>query len=387
MRWLQAHLQVLEKPLMIKNWTFTFCLAIKTAFSLPLAGIFIYNALHADLQASHETIESEQHSLQISYSQLADKFHWLDQVSDSTLSFFQLPDYRSASEACWNLNENDLSYFDHYRMIRKKYQNENVIEESLFNCLFAPDPATVIDPIADAFYSSCSFKDVLAKLLTKLSSEELLFLEQFFLHFESRLDKMILLHRKDLSNTLEMLNAYLSTSEVQEHLQVMQKFYNARPESIKSVLLFSAPEKHISGASYGHHLHLRIPSTFIPSSNEHTDLLLSSILVHEATHHISGCTSIKQKELFSRTFLETCGELKGIPLLALEEPLIVATQMYFIKTYHPDGYNTAQSWFLFPLAKQYFTILEAYLSKGRSIDMDFIENCGKAYYYQANSNE
>ena len=370
---------------MMKNWRFIFCVVIKTAFSLPFAGILLFNALHAGVQNSHKTTEPEKPSFQLSYSPLADRFHWLDQVSKSTLNFFQLPDYRSKSEAAWDLDENDLSYLDRYRMIRKKYQNEATIEESLSNCLFAPDPATIFDPIADAFYSSHSLEDALTQLSTQLFSEELLFLEQFFLHFESRLEKILLFKRNDLSKTLEILNAYLSTSEVCEHLQMMQKFYNARAEPIKSVLLFSAPERHISGASYGHHLHLRIPSTFILSGEEHTDLLLSSILVHEATHHISGCAPKKQKEFFSKIFFEICGELEGIPLLSLEEPLIVATQMYFIKTYHPDKYDIAQSWFFFPLAKKYFDVFERYLSTGQSIDAEFIEDCGKIYYNEANS--
>ena len=286
------------------NWRFVFCVVIKTAFSLPFAGILLFNTLHARVQNSHKITEPEQPSLQLSYSLIADKFHWLDQVSKSTLNFFQLPDYRSASEAAWDLSENDLSYIDRYRMIRKKYQNEATIEESLSNCLFAPDPAIIFDPIADAFYSNHSLDDALTQLSTELSSEELLFLEQFFLHFESRLAKILLFNRNDLSKTLEMLNAYLSTSKIREHLHSMQKFFNARAEPIKSVLLFSAPERHISGASYGHHLHLRIPSIFILSGEEHTDLLLSSILVHEATHHISGCAPKKQKELFSKIFLE-----------------------------------------------------------------------------------
>ena len=49
------------------------------------------------------------------------------------------------------------------------------------SCLaFAPDPAEVMDPIADAFYTSSTLTDALKKLNGILTSDESIFIKTFF---------------------------------------------------------------------------------------------------------------------------------------------------------------------------------------------------------------
>jgi hypothetical protein len=87
-----------------------------------------------------------------------------------------------------------------------------------------------------------------------------------------------------------------------------------------------------------------------------------------------------QKELLSQAFLNHSGTIIEPLIEALEEPLIVASQMIFVKMYHPQIYDTVSSWFFFPLAERYFTLLETYLNTDRSIDAAFVEECGKSYH-------
>lgn len=337
----------------ILNRVFFFCL---------LFALNIFGGLHA-----------EEFSLKLNYSLIADKFHWLDQVSNSAINFFQISDYRKNAESCWEFDDNDLLYLERYRVIRKKYQNEDAINELYLKSLFAPDPSIVVDPIVDAFYSSDTLEQAVKKLSKTLLPEEIFFLENIFKHFEMRFEKVIL--NKDLvQSILQALNHYLSKSEIKDFFKQVENFYNARSEKIKTVHLFSAPEGYMwSGASCGHHLCLRIPSNFVLSVED--SVLMSSILVHEAIHHISGSASEKQKEKFSQVFRQTVEE---VSLLTLEEPLVIAMQLYFIKKYYPERFERAESWFFFPLAREYFFILEEYLNAGRNVDEGFMERCAEA---------
>lgn len=68
-------------------------------------------------------------------------------------------------------------------------------------------------------------------------------------------------------------------------------------------------------------------------------------------------------------------EPRELLLMDLEEPLVVASQMYFIKNNFPEAYQAASEWFFFPLAEYYSPVLEAYLESEKPIDDEFIKNC------------
>lgn len=309
--------------------------------------------------------------LQINYSHLADNFHWMDQVSESCFSFFQIPDYK----AYWinQLTEKDLSLIKQYQAIRKKHQNEPKFNEFLSYFAFAPNPAEVKDPIADAFYTSSTFTEALKKLNAILTSDESVFIKAFFEHFQPHLNEVTWLKFHHFP-ILKILNTHLNSEKSVKHLYKMQNFYRSKPLALRSILLFSAPEKHLSGACYGDHLHLRL-SKELDLDKSNNDIFLSSILVHEATHHISGSALQSQKANLSAIFLKNSGKQGEILLMDLEEPLVVASQIYFIKNNFSELYQAASECFFSPLAQYYFPILEAYLESAKPIDDEFIKNC------------
>lgn len=345
----------------------------KTLYYLLIAISFLFSIQASQTNAELSERTPQAASFQINYSHLADNFHWMDQVSESCLSFFQIPDYKAYWINQWTLTEKELSLLRQYQTIRKKYQNEPKFNEFLSYLAFAPDPAEVKDPIADAFYTSLTLNNALKKLHAVLTSDESIFIKAFFEHFEPRLNEVTWINSYHFP-ILKTLNTHLDSEKVLEHLNKMQSFYRSKPLALRSILLFSAPEKHLSGACYGDHLHLRLSKeTDLDKSNN--DVLLSSVLVHEATHHISGSALQNQKANLSAIFLESSGKPSEILLMDLEEPLVVASQMYFIKNSFPELYQTASEWFFFPLAEHYFSILEAYLESAKPIDDEFIKNC------------
>jgi hypothetical protein len=301
--------------------------------------------------------------LKLHYSPLADCFQWLDQTSKTTPRFFQMPEYRTAWISRFGESEEDIQYFENYQQVRKKYQEIPSMEG-----FFAPDPERVIDPIADAFYSSDSLENALDKLTTTLIPLDLSQLKECFSYFEPRLEVISTENSKTFDEMLKILNSCLSALYIEEHLKTMCAFYNATCKPLKSALVFSAPEGVLGGNCYGHHISLKLPADH--TFNEEEIAILSTILVHEATHHISGSTNKEQKRLLSDSYGKAMSE---IPMMDLEEPLVIASQMYFIKKYYPQIYEVAASWFFFPLAEAYFPLLEGYLEANRVIDQEFIQ--------------
>lgn len=344
----------------------------KVLYSLLITISFLFSIEASQTNTELSELTHQTASLQINYSHLADTFHWMDQVSESCFSFFQIPDYKAYWINQWTLTEKDLFLLKHYQAIRKKYQNDPKFNEFLSYLAFAPDPAEVKDPIADAFYTSLTLTDALKKLNGILSLDESVFIKAFFEHFEPHLNEVTWIN--SFHPILKTLNIHLNSEKVIKHLNKMQSFYRSKPLVLRSILLFSAPEKHLSGACYGDHLQLRLSKEFdLDKSNN--DIFLSSILVHEATHHISGDALQNQKANLRAIFLESSGKPSEILLMDLEEPLVVASQMYFIKKNFPELYHAASEWFFFPLAEHYFPILEAYLDSTKPIDDEFIKNC------------
>ena len=221
---------------------------MKKIFILFISLLSLYNHAFADSKNDIDFSISQSLLLSLQYNKLADCFHWLDQVSESTLNFFQIPEYRDAWISRWGLSDKDQSYFERFRTIRKKYQNGETLDFLLANSFFAPDPALVKDPMMNAFYSETDIFNVLLKLSNVLTMEELKFLDDFYNHFKERIEQVVDLGQQDRKATLDLLNSHLLSSASSQHLFMMKTFYNASPEKIRSMLLFSAPKGHLSGS-------------------------------------------------------------------------------------------------------------------------------------------
>jgi hypothetical protein len=91
--------------------------------------------------------------------------------------------------------------------------------------------------------------------------------------------------------------------------------------------------------------------------------MLVSLVAHEATHHIAGCMPRAKKERLSRAFAAEVGgvsadgaavSLAGHPLLRLEEPLVMATQMVLVYANDRALFERQKKWFNHPAAHRFF---------------------------------
>lgn len=104
------------------------------------------------------------------------------------------------------------------------------------------------------------------------------------------------------------------------------------------------------------------------------------MIVHEATHHISGSMPSNKKQELSTAFLSKIESLDNSHFLnAIEEPLVMAHQMRFVKNTYPSIYSENADWFNHPLAKEYLLILEESIANKKPIDSDFIIKLAEIY--------
>ena len=150
-------------------------------------------------------------------------------------------------------------------------------------------------------------------------------------------------------------------------------FYQSAPKKPASALLVCSPEaKAFAGQSYGKHLVLRMPAQKI----QRTEIvkMLVSVIVHEATHFISAHAACVQKEALSDIFLSQVNiKTLSHPLLAVEEPLVMATQMLFLESSDPETYKKNQDWFNHPMAIKLLPMVKEYVEKGQPLDTPFME--------------
>lgn len=324
---------------------------------------------------------------QVTFSLPASILHIMDNLLNGIPTFFrEHNEYANAWEEKFGMDE-WLTLLEEnlnkYRLIRRHYQKypkyfepyQKSMDED--NGLFSPNPQEIVDPIMYAFCSCDTISEALDVLSGVLSRPDLDYLKKFFSNF----DKMIKILIGDIKPYLDCvtdINSELVKSDAFRHLRQMRDFYcanAAEPHSIK--LVWSL--ENCSGICYGDNILVRVPANLLRHKNDlqtykHNVFMISSIIIHEATHHISGnMVSSKKKEL-TQAFLRHVS-LGGKPhfLFELEEPLVMATQMLYIKR----NSDIKKSWFNDRLAKYFLFFLEEHLNSGQPLNTDFIEKCAK----------
>lgn len=322
-------------------------------------------------------------NIQLRYSRLADQFHLMDNLTGSIPNFFLIPEYKELwIERFGNLSEEDLLSFKQYRDIRMKYQNTSFFDATTPNeksGLFAPNPNDIPDTIADAFYTSDTIEEALNCLEGKLEAQEINFLRHFFDFYNEKLLSISKFNESKLQIELNYFNKELNNNNIVGAFAEIIDFYKSGPQKFKSILLLWAPSKSFRGACYGDHLHIKLPIDDLPTNDDDLMKFLTSVIFHEATHHISGTASSDQKIQLTQDFLCIASIDDSHFLNAIEEPLVMAHQMRFVKNVYPKIYSENADWFNHPLAKQYLPILEDYIANKRSIDTAFIQKLADIY--------
>lgn len=335
------------------------------------------------LYAGNLHSHNQEPNIQLTYSQLADQFHLMDNLTESTPNFFLIPEYKELwIERFGNLSEEDLLSFEQYRNIRMKYQNTSFFDAmtpSGKSGLFAPNPSDIPDAIADAFYTSATIKEALNRLEGKLEAQEIKFIRDFFELYNEKLLSISKFNESKLQIELNYFNKELKNKDVVATFAEIIDFYKSGPQQFKSILVFWAPSKSFRGACYGDHLQIKLPIDDLPTSDECLMKFLTSVILHEATHHISGTASSDQKIQLTQDFLSVTSIDDSHFLNAIEEPLVMAHQMRFVKNVYPKIYSENADWFNHPLAKEYLPLLEDYIANKKPIDTAFIQKLADIY--------
>lgn len=314
----------------------------------------------------------KQSTLCIKVNVLANNFHILDQVSESLPEFFRLPIYK---DKLFDQFKEHREMLVAYRKMRGNHQNI----PSFFNMhqpnsqnLFPPNPKEFKDPIFDAFVTSKTISQAYKKLKKILLKEELTLIKTVFLKCEKIFQDID--HQNSIENGLnlnsDILNKNLDSKVVSAHLKKLRAFYQCKNNHLKSITLLWAPTDKTSftGATYGDHLVIRCSSSEI--NDPSTTRIAASIIVHEASHHISSNSPEDQKKKLSEAFLsktEIKEKLKH-PLFLLEEPIVLATHMIFYKTAWPDHFRLEQKAWNCPLALKLLPLIENYIENNRPLD-------------------
>ena len=337
---------------------------------------------HAESPTSYSN--KQELNIQLEYRQLADHFHLIDNLTESTPVFFLIPDYKNLwIERFGDLSDKDLLIFKQYRDLRMKYQNTSFFDEMIpseKSGLFAPNPNDVPDIIADAFYTSITIEEALDQLAGKIEVQETEFIKYFFEFYEEKLLSFAQFDNNKLKIELDYFNSELNSENTIATFAEIIDFYKSGPQRFKSTLIFWSPSRSFRGACYGDHLQVKLPINDLPVDDDYVMKFLTSVILHEATHHISGSAPSDQKQQLSRTFLNKVKSIDESHFLdAIEEPLVMAHQMRFVKNAYPKIYSENADWFNHPLAKRYLCILEDYISNKKPIDTTFILKLADIY--------
>lgn len=351
--------------------------------------LYIFISLTTFGFAESSTLSSQQQELNIrlEYRQLADYFHLVDHLTESTPNFFLITGYKKLWVECFGLSEVDIGFFKQYKDLRLKYKNTSFFDEttpSEKSGLFAPNPKDIPDIIADAFYTSVTIENALHLLEGKLEVHEIKFIKYFFESYKEKLSSFIKFDNDKLNFGINYFNNELNSPNAISAFSKSIDFYKSGTQQFKSILVFWCPSG-FHGACYGDHLQVKIPIDNLPVNGQYVMHFLASVILHEATHHISGSASSEQKLELSRAFLNVVKSVDESHFLnAVEEPLVMAHQMRFVKNAYPEIYSENAEWFNYPLAKEYLNILENYIEEGKSIDKTFMLKLADIYtsYFQ-----
>ena len=315
--------------------------------------------------------------LDLQVSELAQKLYTLDQLSESLPSFFSLPEYQKKIP----LTLSQKKLLEEYRRVRKAHQKlpphfaTPALEGDSQSChrqLFAPHPASLQDPILEAFFMRGRLEEALMQLEGIVGEEASAVLKETFDQFEPLFHRLYESSFPIMKANVERILNVMQRAQIDQHLQKLRHFYQADARAFKSVQLIWRPDtKAMSAQCYGDHLILLLPAILLEDPNAIEFIV--SVLVHEATHHISGLSLDAQKSALSKAFLDkVVSSSSDHVLMLLEEPLVQATQLVFIEENYPALYGAATSWLLKGPVAAFYPLVKFYLAQGKKLDEAFI---------------
>ena len=318
----------------------------------------------------------------ISYSPAADEFHLMDQTSNWLDGYCDI-EYRKYWESHFGVSEQDKVLFARYRSVHRKYfyDPDQAEKDPLKNRngFFSTEGERAADRLGAVFYSSKTLDEALEKASKLLEPEDLVFLKQFYRHFQDKID-LLLAESRAFEKVLPVISKKISRAEISSFYEKILHFYKVKGEVSFLVLYFWWPPLQRTAQTPSGNVILAMynPVTQLKSAEEDVD-----ILSHEVVHVISARQPFEQKQILTKMFLEKCEAGKKLRRLQiLEEPLAVAIgQLLFKKnTLQKDfGYssNLYNDPWINTFSRLVFPVLEEELYSNRDITKGFIEKSGK----------
>jgi hypothetical protein len=264
--------------------------------------------------------------IQAGYSESADLYSLMDNVSLWSPEGFNDPEYREYWEETFGWSEADQAWADRYRAYRERsYSDPGQAEQDpaiARDGLFAKRSsfAETADPLAAHFIAADSVAAALAGLDGMASPDDAEMLAGFYAHFEDRW-RVLLAESDGFAARAEALQAALSGPEVAAYLQRVSEFYGVDIDRDFNAFFVWWPPIDRTGADVGGR------TFFIRSHPERHagEGGWDEIAMHEVIHYISAHQPDAQKQALTARFLEVCpAQIATGFYQLLEEPLAVA---------------------------------------------------------------
>lgn len=239
----------------------------------------------------------------------------------------------------FGLSQEDQALFKQYDVVRSRYyRGKGAPKEDTgpySDGLFAKKSGIAEDLLAPAFLSSSTIPEALKKLESVTNSEDLLFLKNFYQHFQPSYQK-ILNESGAFQKKVQTLNKQLRNPKYQKFFGKISQYY-AVNEELSYEVLFTwfppVPRDHASPTDRFLVLQQN-PVEFLQDDDQ-------DVVFHEIVHTLSARQPQEQKQEISKAFLSLCpvenkfGKYQKGKIL--EEPLAVAIgQILFLKEFYPD---------------------------------------------------
>jgi len=264
--------------------------------------------------------------IQAGYSEAADLFSLMDNVSLWSPDGFNEPAYREYWTDTFGWTEEDQGWADRYRAYRERtYTDPGQAEQNPATAsdgLFAKRSsfAESTDPLASHFTRAASLKSSLEGLETIAAPADARMLREFYAHFEPDW-RQVLAEGAAFADRAAALRRELSHPDVNAYLKRVSDFYGVDIDRDFNAYFVWWPPIDRTGADIGGRTFF-IRSHPLRHAGEGG---WSEIAMHEIIHYISAHQAPEQKTALTARFLEGCpAQIATGFYQLLEEPLAVA---------------------------------------------------------------
>jgi len=260
------------------------------------------------------------------YSEAADLFSLMDNVSLWSPNGFNDPEYREYWVETFGWTDEDQDWADRYRAYRERtYSDPGQAEQNPATAsdgLFAKRSsfAETTDPLAGLFTGAESVQAALAELERIAAPADARMLREFYAHFEPAW-RQLLAESAAFAGQAAALRSELSRPEVNAYLSRVTEFYGVDIERDFNAFFVWWPPIDRTGADISGRTFF-IRSHPVRHAGEGG---WAEIAMHEVIHYISAHQPPAQKQALTARFLEVCpAQIATGFLQLLEEPLAVA---------------------------------------------------------------